>query len=114
MVGVDNHLQVVRQAPVHHFFYTCEPSLVNTHGLGISDMTLPADRNTYGVEACFLDGLDGLFRHYGIAPCCLGLDTAVGIAYSHRLAVLSRGRTLKLVTQVPSYHASVPFLGSRL
>ena len=89
MVGVDNHLQVVGQTPVHHLFNTCDPCLVNAHGLWVGDMTLPADGNTYRIEAGILHGLNHLLCYNGIAPSRLGLDAAVRVTDGHRLAVLS-------------------------
>ena len=98
MMNVDNHLQVVAQAPANHFLDTCQPGLVNAHSSSIGNVALPANGNTDGIEACLLDSLDGLLRDDGIAPRRLSLDAVLRHTYLHRLTILSGCRALKLVT----------------
>ena len=86
---VDNDLQVVGQTPVDHLFDAIDPRLVDAHGCGIGDVALPAHGNSHSVEASLFDCLNHFLGDHGVAPCCLGIDAAVGIANQERLAILT-------------------------
>src|SRR3712207_5384269 len=73
-------------------------------------MALPAHGDAHGIETGGLHSLDELLGHHGVAPCRLGVDGSIGIAYGHRLSVLAGSRTFKLVAQIPACHVLVPLL----
>ena len=110
---IDDDLHVVAETPAHHFLDASDPRLVDAHRLRIGDVALPTDRNTDGIEASLLDSGYHLLGHYGIAPSGLCMDGIIGIAYLHRLTILTRSRALELIAQIPADDILVPLLGCR-
>ena len=107
-MSIDDNLQVVLQTPTHNLLDTRHPGFVDAHGGRIGDMMLPAHGDADGIEARSLNGFNGFLRYNRIVPRRLRLDTVGRHAYEQRFAIQPWGRTLKLVSQVPAHHTSIP------
>ena len=93
MVGIDDDIHILFEAPVDDLLHTGEPVGIDNHVGGIIHMVDPSHRYTDGIEPRLGHSVDHGLGRLGVAPFRLGIGT------------------LERVAEVPSHHhIARPFL----